>query len=81
MKALEIIIKIVVALAAIAGIAFVIVKYGDKIVAWFKKHFSCCCGECDCTCCDCESDDVEAPAEEFAAEEDAAVATESDFEG
>ena len=84
MKIFGIIVKIVAALAAIAGIAFVVVKYGDQIVAWFKKTFGglfccdceCCCdcdGECDCECCE------EAPAEE--AEEGAVVAAEADFEG
>ena len=54
MKLFGIIAKIVVALAAIAGIAYVIVTYGDKIVAWFKKVF----GDlfyCDC-CCGCDGD-------------------------
>ena len=37
MKTFGIIIKIVVALAAIAGILYVIATYGDKIAAWCKK--------------------------------------------
>ena len=40
MKTWETILKIVAALVAAAGIIFVIVTYGDKIVAWFKKLFS-----------------------------------------
>ena len=37
MKTFGIIIKIIVALAAIAGILYVIATYGDKIAAWCKK--------------------------------------------
>ncbi len=73
MKLFSIIAKIVVALAAIAGIAYVIVTYGDKIVAWFKKVFGdlfycdCCCNcdgdcdncDCDCDCEDCDCDECE----------------------
>ena len=97
MKIFGIVVKIVAALAAIAGIAFVVVKYGDKIVAWFKKVFGdlfyC---ECDCNCdCDCENCDCEGECEECdcdccecceeapaeEAEEGAVVAAEADFEG
>ena len=64
MKIFNVVWKIVAALAAVAGIAFVIVKYGDKIVAWFKKVFGdlfyCDCCDCncegDCENCDCEGD-------------------------
>ena len=94
MKLFGIIAKIVVALAAIAGIAYVIVTYGDKIVAWFKKVFGdlfycdCCCGcdgdcdNCDCDCdCDCDCcEDVEVETEAIPAE-DTVVAAEGDFEG
>lgn len=31
------IVKIIVALLALAGAVYVIVAFGDKIVAWFKK--------------------------------------------
>lgn len=93
MKAVNIIVKIVVALAAIAGIVYLAATYGDKIVAWAKKmlgRFGCCCGECECDCecqCDCcdEAEElteeiIEEDAEEPAAEE-APVAAEQDFEG
>ena len=40
MKVWETILKIIAALVAAAGIIYVIVNYGDKIVAWFKKLFS-----------------------------------------
>jgi hypothetical protein len=36
-KTFNIIIKILVTLAAIAGILYVIATYGDKIAAWCKK--------------------------------------------
>lgn len=73
--------KIVAALAAVAGIAYVCITYGDKIVAWMKKTFGklcdkCCCEDtccCDSTCCDAEPEDP-APAEENA------PAGEQDFE-
>ena len=57
MKALKVIAKIVVALAAIAGIVYVVATYGDRIVAWARKllnRYTCCCDcECDCDECDC----------------------------
>lgn len=37
MKALNTILKILAALAAVAGAIYVIATYGDKIVAWAKK--------------------------------------------
>ena len=47
MKTLGNVLKVLAALAAIAGVVFVIIKYGDKIVAWtketFGKYFPCCC--------------------------------------
>lgn len=76
MKVFGIIMKILAALAVVAGIAYIVATYGDKIVAWTKKmlgKLECCCGG-DCCCgddCCCE----EAPAEaEVQAEE-------VDFEG
>ena len=92
MKVFTIIAKIVVALAAIAGIVYIAATYGDKIVAWCKKLLGCCCTcdcdcecDCDCTCeeCDCEVIE-EAPAEEVVeqpAAEEAPAASEEDFEG
>ncbi len=73
MKTFNLIAKIVAALAAIAGIVYVVATYGDKIVAWAKNllaKFGCKCGdECDCDCqcdadceeCPCESDCDECP--------------------
>jgi len=89
MKEFDIIAKIVLALVAIAGIAFVVVKYGDKIVAWFKKVF----GELPCCCKEAEvieqtpEEEAEEPVieevveEEIVPEEGAVVAAEGDFEG
>lgn len=58
MKIVGTILKILVALAAVAGVIYVIATYGDKIVAWAKKklgHCTCCC-EGDCDDCLCEDD-------------------------
>lgn len=83
MKVFRVVVKIVLALAAIAGVVYLAATYGDRIVAWCKKllhsKFGCDCicdcdcdceddGECTCSCCE-END---APAE---------AATEADFEG
>ena len=90
MKVFSAIMKILVALAAVAGAVYIAATYGDKIVAWAKKLLGscqCCCGcdcDCDCECedgeCECEcgccEDAAEVPAE-VAAEE---VAAEADFE-
>lgn len=64
------ILKVLSALAAIAGAVYVIATYGDKIVAWAKKIMAscpCCSEACKCAC-ESESD-TEAPAEEAPAEE------------
>lgn len=37
MKTVSVIMKVIVALAAIAGILYVAATYGDKIVAWCRK--------------------------------------------
>ena len=77
--------KVLAALAAIAGAIYVIATYGEQIVAWCKKVMAmlpkCDC-ECECEDCDCEEpcDDCkcaceaapeEAPAKEAAPEEPA----------
>lgn len=93
MKAFKIIAKIVVALAAIAGIVYVVATYGDRIVAWARKllnrYTGCdCCCDCDCDCdedcenCQCEcACECEEECEEPAAEEGTVVAEQNDFEG
>ena len=63
MKVFSTIMKIVAALAAVAGIIYVIATYGDKIVAWAKKLLGkcpCCC-EDDCDDCQCENDCDDCP--------------------
>ncbi len=81
---MKVVLKILTALAAIAGIVYVIATYGDKIVAWAKKILaSCpCCGntcECgdECKCegegeCECGGECKCAEAAEEVAEEPAA---------
>ena len=61
MKTVGTVLKILAALAAVAGAIYVVATYGDKIVAWVKKVFripeKCCCGCEDCEDCeDCECD-------------------------
>ena len=66
MKVVSLVLKIVAALAALAGVVYVIATYGDKIVAWAKKLISKCdyCADCECNCdgectCECECDDCD----------------------
>ena len=52
---MKIALKILTALAAIAGAVYVIATYGDKIVAWAKKILAacpCCNDTCECECGD-----------------------------
>jgi len=73
MKAFNTVLKILAALAAIAGAIYVIATYGETITAWAKKlleKFNCCCC-CDCQCECCEEDVAEEIIE----------ADEKDFEG
>lgn len=61
------VVKLLTALAAIAGTVYVIATYGDKLVAWAKKLLASCPCHCECT-----EEDIaveEAPVEEAAAEE------------
>ena len=90
MKTFSLIVKIMTALAAIAGIVYIVATYGDKIVAWCKDLLA----KCPCAAAEAEEAPVaepvaeEAPAEEPAAEEvtveeviavDEPVAEEADF--
>jgi len=67
------VLKVLTALAAIAGTVYVIATYGDKIVAWAKKILAacpCCNDTCECECEGaCECGDECKCAEEAAAEE------------
>lgn len=93
MKTVKILAKIAVALAAVAGVVYVVATYGNQIVAWCKKVLASlpcpCCKEEACEACEAEAaaeepaEEVieaveEAPAEEPA--EEAAVAEDADFE-
>ena len=79
---MKVVLKILTALAAIAGTVYVIATYGDKIVDWAKKILAscpCCNKTCECACegegeckcggeCKCEAEG-ECECEEPAAEE------------
>ena len=85
MNTFKTVVKILTALAAVAGAVYLIATYGDKIVAWAKQLLAKCpckckvddckCeGECECNCackCDCEeaAADEAAPAAEEEIEE------------
>ena len=87
MKTVNTIIKIVTALAAIAGVIYLIATYGDKIVAWAKKLLDSCpckcncdiedCADCDCQadcpCAEVDDDEVEVEIEEAPVAEEAPV--------
>lgn len=66
------VIKLLTALAAIAGVVYAIAAYGDKIVAWAKSILPTCpckCdGECTCNAEDIAEETVEAPAQEVVEE-------------
>ena len=73
MKLFNTIVKIVVALAAVAGAVYVVATYGEQIVAWAKKVLA---SLPKCPCCKEEAEEVEVAEEAPAAEaekEEAAV--------
>ena len=84
MKVTSTIIKILTALAAIAGIVYIVATYGEQIVAWCKKTLE---KLPKCPCCEEAEDDdaeieVEITVEEPVAEEvveEAPAAEEADF--
>ena len=94
MKPFETAMKVLAALAAVAGLIFVIAAYGDKIVAWAKNLLAKCPGHsCDiieftpAEDFDEEAEAPAAPAEEAEEAEEAAevpenepVAEDADFE-
>lgn len=78
MKAFRVVLKILAALAMVAGVIYVIATYGDKISAWARKLLNQLKGYCPC----CDEDIVEeVPVEEVPAQEEAVQAEEQDFEG
>ena len=75
MKAMNTIIKILTALATVAGIVYIVATYGEQIVAWAKKMLNALpkCPACEEAEPEVEVEiEVEAAAEEVAAEEPAA---------
>jgi len=66
MKTWEVVLKIVAALLVVAGIIFVIITYGDKIVAWFKRMF----GRSEVTLYEDEEFDTEEDLDDAAEETD-----------
>lgn len=85
-------IRILTALAAVAGIVYVIATYGDKIVEWARKLIPSCEPDVEVTFTTVPQEDapqdeavVEVPAEEAPVEDipddtDEPVAEEADFE-
>ena len=63
MKTVGTVLKVLAALAVVAGAIYVALTYGEKIVAWVKKVFripeKCGCGCEDCEDCQCECEDCE----------------------
>ena len=74
MKTVNTIIKLLSALAAVAGVVYIIATYGEQITAWAKKTLA---SLPKCPCCKDDAAEEEAPAEdaaeEAAEEEPAAV--------
>ena len=64
MKTVNTIIKLLSALAAIAGVVYIIATYGDQITAWAKKTLA---SLPKCPCCKEDTCEEEAPAPEEAA--------------
>lgn len=83
MKTATVVLKILAAVATVAGVIFLVATYGDKVVAWFKRllgkdYCDCDCEECECDG-DCETCECEC-CEECEDEEEEPVAAEADFE-
>ena len=95
MKNVALIVKILTAIAAIVGAAYLVATYGEQVVAWAKKMLASCPCKCDaedCANCACDlecpidgmdlEEDLEAEEVPVAEEidEDIPVAEEIDFE-
>lgn len=74
MKALNTVVKILTALATIAGVVYIVATYGEQIVAWAKKMLNALpkCPACEEACEEEIEVEIETAAEEVAAEEPAA---------
>ena len=61
MKIVSTVLKVLAALAAVAGVVYLLATYGDKLVAWAKKMLGCAgCEGCEC----CEDGECAPPAED-----------------
>ena len=65
MKTVNTIVKILSALAAVAGVVYIIATYGEQITAWAKKTLA---SLPKCPCCKDDTAEEEAPAEDAAEE-------------
>lgn len=65
MKTVNTIVKLLSALAAVAGVVYIIATYGEQITAWAKKTLS---SLPKCPCCKDDAAEEEAPVEEAPAE-------------
>ena len=76
MKNFALIAKIVTAIAAVVGFAYIIATYGEQIIEWAKKLLKSCPCKCncdDCADCECELDcpaDDETEVEVFVADDE-----------
>ena len=80
MKNFALIAKIVTAIAAVVGFAYIIATYGEQIIEWAKKLLKSC--PCKCTgddCADCECELV-CPADEETEEEEPEAEDEEEVE-
>ena len=76
MKNAALLAKILTALAALVGVAYLIATSGEQIIAWAKKLLASCPCKCDAEdCADCECE-LDCPVEEVVAEEEDVVAEE-----
>lgn len=73
MKNVALIAKVLTAVAAIVGAAYLVATYGEQVVAWAKKLLATCPCKCDAEdCADCACD-LDCPVEELEADEDLAA--------
>ena len=80
MKNFALIAKIVTAIAAVVGFAYIIATYGEQIIEWAKKLLNSC--PCKCTCDDCADCECElvCPADEEIDEDEDEADDEADDE-
>lgn len=74
MKMFNTIVKLLTALATLAGIIYILATYGEQIVAWAKKTLA---ALPKCPCCEDDEVVVEPIIEEEAAEEEEAASEEA----